>query len=236
MGESALGNITRLENLAERIEEAKTDEERKLESLNRQLAASKAESEKPFADEERLLELQQKKVSLDLALEFKEDGDDVMAEDGGEEENAAQANDSAAQRRPPTLEQRLYRKLMVFAAPVLDGSAYYMKLKSEGFEDLVLEAIGGNEYSIAHYYNQNGDAMRDPEITFTVDAKAKSIHPTSFLQDNMGIFYETETVPAATVRDLKEFMSQWFTNIQNQGFEPETVKIYGEKEEQEYAR
>lgn len=236
MGESALGNITRLENLAERIEEAKTDEERKLESLNRQLAASKAESEKPFADEERLLELQQKKVSLDLALEFKEDGDDVMAEDGGEEENAAQANDSAAQRRPPTLEQRLYRKLMVFAAPVLDGSAYYMKLKSEGFEDLVLEAIGGNEYSIAHYYNQNGDAMRDPEITFTVDAKAKSIHPTSFLQDNMGIFYETETAPAATVRDLKEFMSQWFTNIQNQGFEPETVKIYGEKEEQEYAR
>ena len=109
---------------------------------------------------------------------------------------------------------------MVFAAPVLDGSAYYMKLKSDGFEDLVLEAIGGGEYSIAHYYNQNGAAMRDPEITFTVDTETKSIHPTSFLQDDMGIFYKTEMASPSMVKDLKEFMSQWFTNIKNQGFEP----------------
>lgn len=236
MGESELGNITRIENLAQRIVEHKDEEEQKLESLNRQLAASKAESEKPFADEERLAELQQRKVSLDLALEFKEDGDDVMAEDGGEEETTVQTNDSAAQRHPPTLEQRLYRKLMVFATPVLDGSAYYMKLKSDGFEDLVLEAIGGGEYSIAHYYNQNGDAMRDPEITFTVDTETKSIHPTSFLQDDMGIFYETETASPSMVKDLKEFMSQWFTNIKNQGFEPDTVKLYEQDEEQEYER
>ncbi len=236
MGESELGNITRIENLAQRIIERKDEEEQKLESLNRQLAASKAESEKPFADEERLAELQQRKVSLDLALEFKEDGDDVMAEDGGEEETTVQTNNSAAQRHPPTLEQRLYRKLMVFAAPVLDGSAYYMKLKSDGFEDLVLEAIGGGEYSIAHYYNQNGAAMRDPEITFTVDTETKSIHPTSFLQDDMGIFYKTEMASPSMVKDLKEFMSQWFTNIKNQGFEPDTVKLYEQDEEQEYER
>ncbi len=89
MGESELGNITRIENLAQRIIERKEDEEQKLESLTRQLAASKAESEKPFADEERLAELQRKKVSLDLALEFKEDGDDVMAADGSEEESSS---------------------------------------------------------------------------------------------------------------------------------------------------
>lgn len=236
MGESELGNITRIENLAQRIIERKDEEEQKLESLNRQLAATKAESEKPFADEERLAELQQRKVSLDLALEFKEDGDDVMAEDGGEEETTVQTNDSAAQRHPPTLEQRLYRKLIMFATPVLDGSAYYMKLKSAGFEDLVLEAIGGGEYSIAHYYNQNGAAMRDPEITFTVDTETKSIYPTSFLQDDMGIFYKTETASPSMVKDLKEFMSQWFTNIKNQGFEPETVKLYEQDEEQEYER
>lgn len=236
MGDSELGNISRIENLVQRIIERKEEEEQYLESLNQQLAASKEESQKPFADEERLAELQQKKVSLDLALEFKEEVGDVMAADGSEEETAVQTHGSVAQKTPLTLEQRLYQKLAVFAVPVLDGSAYYMKLKSDGFEDLVIEAIGGGEYSIAHYYKQNGDAMRDPEITFTINEETKSIHPTSFLQDDAGIFYETETAPAARVKDLKQFMSQWFTNIRNQGFEPETVRLYEQNEEQDYAR
>ena len=55
-----------------------------------------------------------------------------------------------------------------------------MKLKSEGYEDLTLEAIGGGEYSIAHYYRKDGDAMRDPEITFIID-KQKQIHSPHFV-------------------------------------------------------
>lgn len=236
MGESKLANITRIENLAQRMIERKDEEEQKLESLNRQLAASKAESEKAFADEERLVKLQQKKVSLDLALEFKEEVGDVMAVDGSEEETAAQTHGFIAQKTPLTLEQRLYQNLTVFAAPVLEGSAYYMKLKSEGFEELSIEAIGGGEYSIAHYHNKDGDAMRDPEITFTINEETKSIHPTSFLQDDAGIFYETETAPAAKVKDLIQFMSQWFTNIKDQVFVPETVRYYEQDRGQEYAR
>ena len=200
------------------------------------MAASKAESEKPFADEKRLAELQQRKVSLDLALEFKDDGDDVMAEDGSEEETVNTAGTPVTPRSPLTLEQRLYQKLAVFALPILEGSAYYMKLKSEGYEDLTLEAIGGGEYSIAHYYRKDGDAMRDPEITFIIDKKNKSIHPTSFLQDEMGIFYETETASPEQVKGVGQFMSEWFTRIKNQGFEPDTVKTYEQEEEQEYER
>ena len=132
-----------------------------------------------------------------------------------------------------TLEQRLYQKLMLFAAPVLNSEAYYMKLQSEGFEDLAIEAIGGGEYSIAHYYDCNGDAMRDPEITFTVDKDNRSIDPTSYLQDDMGIFYATDTASPAKVKDLKQFMSQWFTNIKNQGFEPVKVKSYEPEDDSE---
>ena len=78
-GDSELGNITRIEHLAERIVmEAKYDIE-ELANLQQQLAAAKEQCGKPFPDEERLLELQKKKVQLDLALEFKEDGEDVMA-------------------------------------------------------------------------------------------------------------------------------------------------------------
>lgn len=232
MGDSELGNITRIEKLAERITDLKQEEEQKLSSLNQQVAAAKEESEKPFSDEERLAELQKKKVSLDLALEFKEDGDDVMSADGSEEEVDGGEN-TGTSAEYLTLEQRIYQKLAVFAAPVLSGEAYYMKLKSDSFEDLSIEVIGGGEYSIAHYYEQNGDLMRDPEITFTVDKNKHSITPTSFLQDDMGIFYETANAAPAKVKDLKQFMSQWFTNIQSQGFESVKVKTYAQDDESE---
>ena len=241
LGESELGNITRIENLAERIatelEVAKTE----LADLHRQLEAAKLESEKPFTSEEKLVQLQRRKVELDLALEFKDTPDAVLELDGDNEDvmnyEPDEEEDTPVRMAPPsaqlTLEQRLYQKLAVFAGPILEGEAYYMKLTSEGFEDLVLEAIGGNEYSIAHYFRQNGDSMRDPEITFTIDKKACSIHPTSFLQDDIGLFYETDSVPPSRVRDLKDFMSQWFTNIKHHGFEPEKVSVYASETEDE---
>ncbi len=49
-------------------------------------------------------------------------------------------------------------------------------------------------------------------------------------------FYETETVSPAKIKDLELFMREWFTNIKNQGFEPETVKTYEQEEEQDYER
>ena len=245
LGESELGNITRIENRAERMSvdlEAAKDE---LADLNRQLEAARLESEKPFTGEEKLVQLQRKKVELDLALEFKDTPDPVLEPDEDNEDvmnyEPDEEADAPIRTAPPsahlTLEQRLYQKLAVFAGPILEGEAYYMKLKSEGFEDLVLEAIGGDEYSIAHYYRQNGDSMRDPEITFTIDKQTCSIHPTSFLQDDIGLFYETDSVPPSRVRDLKDFMSQWFTNIKHQGFEPEKVSVYAsENDENEFER
>ena len=225
-GDSELGNITRIEHLADRIVSDDKYDREELASLKQQLAAAKEQCGKPFPDEERLLELQKKKVQLDLALEFKEDGEDVMAaEENGEE------NGQGERKEPPTLEQRIYRKLRLFAAPVLDGEAYYMKLQAKGYEDLVVEAVGGEEYSIAHYYDQNGDSMRDPEITFTIDRENRSICPVSFLQDDMGVYYESENASPAKVKDLKEFMVQWFTNIKNQKFEPVKIKRYEQEEE-----
>ncbi|MEG0944671.1 MAG: DEAD/DEAH box helicase family protein, partial [Angelakisella sp.] len=231
MGDSELGNITRIENLAERIEKDKAEAEKELVSLRQQLADSLEESKKPFANEERLTELQKRKVELDLELEFKDDGDDVI--DGEDDDMDEDEANGEQPTQPLTLNQRLYNKLYPIARPVLDGSAYHMKLKSGAFEDLVIENIGGGEYSIAHYYTQNGDAMRDPEITFTVDKADNSIHPTSFLQDDMGVFYETQSAPQAKVRDLEQFMSQWFTNIKNQGFEPTKISSYEDETEEE---
>ncbi|WP_242843376.1 DUF6908 domain-containing protein [Kineothrix alysoides] len=225
-GESELGNITRIVNIAERMVVNIENDKQDLINLKQQLETAKSESGKPFPDEERLLELQKRKVQLDLALEFKDEGEDVISADGSEE---PQGTDQTSH----TLEQKLYKRLNVFAGPILDETAYYMKLESDGFEDLVIENIGGNEYSIAHYYRQNDSAMRDPEITFIIDKETQSIYPTSYLQDDVGIFYETSNASSEQITSLKEFMAQWFTNIKDQGFEPALIETYEQENDME---
>ena len=46
-------------------------------------------------------------------------------------------------------------------------------------------------------------------------------------------YYTTDSVPQAKVRDLEQFMSQWFTNIHDQGFGTVEVRHYNEEEEEE---
>lgn len=210
-GESALGNITRIENLAEKIPQYLEEEERKLGELNEQYKAAKIQAEKPFSEEEKLSELLKEQVSLNLELEF-------AGTDEGETEKPGKGHGSS-----------IYRKLHKLAPELFGGTYTYMKFKQECFDDLVLETIGENEYSIAHYYKQNGDMMRDPEITFRLDGAEYSIYALSYTQDNMGIYYETGDRTEEQIEELMAFFDQWMTNIREQGFT--LYKAYGEKAE-----
>ena len=210
-GESALGNITRLENLAEKIPQYLKDEERKLGELKEQFEAAKVQAERPFSEEEKLSELLKEQVSLNLELEF------VDADEEGTEKAGKSHGNS------------IYRKLRKLAPKLFEGTYTYMKFKQDGFDDLVLETIGENEYSIAHYYTQNGDRMRDPEITFMLDDTQRCIYALSYTQDNMGIYYETVDRTEKQMEDLMGFFDQWMANIKEQGFT--LYKAYGEDAE-----
>ena len=210
-GESALGNITRLENLAEKIPQYLKDEERKLGELKEQFEAAKVQAERPFSEEEKLSELLKEQVSLNLELEF------VDADEEGTEKAGKSHGNS------------IYRKLRKLAPKLFEGTYTYMKFKQDGFDDLVLETIGENEYSIAHYYTQNGDRMRDPEITFMLDDTQRCIYALSYTQDNMGIYYETGDRTEKQMEDLMGFFDQWMANIKEQGFT--LYKAYGEDAE-----
>ncbi len=48
----------------------------------------------------------------------------------------------------------------------LDKIGAYLKLEMESYMPLVIEKIGCNQVSVAHYYYQNGDAIADPDILF----------------------------------------------------------------------
>lgn len=117
-----------------------------------------------------------------------------------------------------SMAKKNYEQLYNFNSDILTGESYYMKFKSHGFDDLVIEDIGYNEISVAHYYEQNGDLMADPDITFKKDDKNKMLIPTSYTQHNMGIYYETINYPDR-ITGLQEFICQWFENIKGQGYE-----------------
>lgn len=196
-GESSLGNVTRLENLAAGIETCAESTEKKLKEVRIQMEAAKAQAGKAFEEEEKLAELLKEQVQINLNLEFNGAGKASGAKSGGS----------------------VYRGLRRLAPELLTGKYYYMKFKAENFDDLVLEYIGNEEYSMAHYYTQNGDAMRDPEITFTVDQENRTVSPLSYQQDNMGIYYRTCDRSPEEIQDLMHFWKQWLANIREQGYD-----------------
>jgi hypothetical protein len=108
------------------------------------------------------------------------------------------------------------------------GDQDHVRIERPGFMPLVAERIQdgrGKLVALAHYGEQNGDAMRDPEVVFLVrDGWAE---PVSIRQDFMGTgeveAYRweggkpTHSYPAR-VKDLRSFCGTWFRNLKAQGF------------------
>jgi len=101
-GGSELGNITRIVNLAERLAVELEEQKEELENLKKQMEAAKGECGKPFPQEERLMGLQKKKVQLDLALEFKEGGEDMVG-DGAADQTTKETGDAEKPNVPDIL-------------------------------------------------------------------------------------------------------------------------------------
>jgi hypothetical protein len=83
--------------------------------------------------------------------------------------------------------------------------------------------------SVAHYSEQNGDAMRDPEITFLVvpAEQGTTWTPITFENSYLGCYQVVASVSSdglveardpALMRDLRDFATQWDRNLKQQGF------------------
>ena len=94
------------------------------------------------------------------------------------------------------------------------------------FMPVSVEIIGrsglGPLVSVAHYYEQNGDLMRDPDVVFLIGAD-QHVYPVSFRQDNLGIYLEAAYVEDGVWKvrvkmqaDLCSFCTQWMRNIDDQ--------------------
>lgn len=92
------------------------------------------------------------------------------------------------------------------------------------YVELIHETDWGPVFSVAHYYEQCGDLMRDPEMTFLRSA-AGHYYPLSFQQDNLGLYQESvlfgeDGHPAKFFpklqHDQANFAGHWLRNIQEQ--------------------
>lgn len=105
----------------------------------------------------------------------------------------------------------------------------HIRIVNEPYMPLVIEWVGSGPYdtelvSVAHYYTQNGDPMRDPEIVFIV-SKLGFWTPMTFQQDNFGLYQEAAAIRDGKIfinprliRDLREFAQLWDRNLGAQGF------------------
>jgi hypothetical protein len=80
--------------------------------------------------------------------------------------------------------------------------------------------------SVAHYGEQNGDLMRDPEMCFELGfAEAPHLDPFYFRNDYLGIEEWSRTIERGHYVHLsglheqhKQFARQWDNNLRLQGF------------------
>lgn len=113
-----------------------------------------------------------------------------------------------------------------------------VRFKASGFMDLTVENLYTNDhygnpiYSITHYGKQNGDAMRDPDMTFSVNRESETIIPLTFQNDYMGIYQEIIQERhgklmycVSLLKELDDFMWMWLKNIKDQGFFPDRFEI-----------
>ncbi|MCC6192492.1 MAG: hypothetical protein IT318_25985 [Anaerolineales bacterium] len=100
------------------------------------------------------------------------------------------------------------------------ATEFHLRIENPPFMPLVIERQG-NVISVAHYGELNGDAIRDPELTFTWP----TFEPLSITQDPVGRYAEIHTMvgdrPAihmALMRELRMFANLWARNLMAQGF------------------
>lgn len=98
----------------------------------------------------------------------------------------------------------------------------------KGFMPVSVEVIYTNDkymiVSVAHYYEQNGDLMADPEVCFIYNKITGDYFPSYFKQDNVGIEQESIIMNDGVIKGIRTIMqlehsvfaNMWLENIKDQ--------------------
>ena len=124
---------------------------------------------------------------------------------------------TALNPRAEAIFNQLVRDLTVGGALKLDASKGL-------FMAVCVEQLTERHYSVAHYYEQNGDLMADPEMTFYRCEHGK-VFPCSYRQDGLGLYQESLEISEGGIvegelpklqADHADFANLWMANIAEQ--------------------
>lgn len=136
-----------------------------------------------------------------------------------------------------TRPEEIYKLLSEMYPQIISGERtheHYEADPDSGYEPLSVEMIGDDLYSFMTYYIQNGDLMRDPDITFMLDHDAKTAHVFSFQQDGVppvGTYYvEVADENGRVDTKLQASLEQTFLqNLKNAQFADRTLTRYHDR-------
>jgi hypothetical protein len=121
-----------------------------------------------------------------------------------------------------------------------------ISIQVEGFMPLSIEQIGvgprgGVLLSVMHWFEQNGDLMRDPDVVVEVFPQTGTWLALSYRQDSVGLMQEVaigsdlsekqKRAGERLARDIQKFLKQWDRNIGEQGFVEAAQKQSGRSTE-----
>jgi hypothetical protein len=128
--------------------------------------------------------------------------------------------------------ERIFRRLVTDRAGNLITGSRTIDTAGGAFMAVHVERIGLNRigpvFSIAHYYEQNGDLVCDPDMTFVLDVTSDEtgrrwpVMPLTFEQG--GVMYQVACeieadgirIARRTQREQATFANQWMRNIAEQ--------------------
>jgi hypothetical protein len=122
-------------------------------------------------------------------------------------------------------EVQIFNRLKALADAMPDN---YVKLnRDESYMPLYVEKLYdipiGSVYNLAHYGEQNGDAMRDPSMDFLVSPNG-FVYPINFQNDYVGVrhtavYFEEKRIlnyDFNRYKSLLSFSHDWLRNIAEQ--------------------
>ncbi|WP_457628457.1 DUF6908 domain-containing protein [Persephonella sp.] len=94
----------------------------------------------------------------------------------------------------------------------------WVKFEAPGMLDLNVELLYGekslHKISMAHYFEENGDLVPDPDMVIAINTEEKTAEPLSF--QNKFIYQEANN--PLLKKELAEFLNMWLNNILASGY------------------
>ena len=124
-------------------------------------------------------------------------------------------------RKRRTQAEMNFARFQELVPHIMDKRYRYAKLTADGFMDLSVEWIGENRIAMAHYGEQNGDLMADPDMELIVDFDKKTIMPATYQNDYVNVYQQVyldnnQWKPKLS-KELTSFLSTWLRNVEFQG-------------------